>query len=188
MASELTELYPGERVLWSGAPTRYPLLSKADAYFLPMSILWTVLGLFFMVVPMLRGDRPRGFFPLPLVLLFGLIVAYLLVGRYVLRRRELRSTTYTVTDRRVIVSSRSLFGLRVRSAYLGSLPPPLLVAESGTVGTIKFGELTFLQEIAREHQRMGGRRTEFVPELIQIEHARQVRDTIALAQHGPSPR
>ncbi|CAM3094309.1 hypothetical protein SAXI111661_17750 [Saccharomonospora xinjiangensis] len=28
MASELADLYPGERLLWTGMPTRYPVLSE----------------------------------------------------------------------------------------------------------------------------------------------------------------
>lgn len=185
MASELADLYPGERLLWTGMPTRYPVLSRTDRVILPLSAFAVIMFVSNAIVPMIRDDRAGNVVMVPFLVVFGLMVTHLLAGRFVVRRRELRTTTYTVTDQRVIVVSRPLLGRRVNSAYLRALLPPLVVSESGSVGTIKFGQATLFQELMREGNRT--RRMEFVPELIEIDNVWQVRDTIARAQRELPP-
>lgn len=52
---------------------------------------------------------------------------YLVVGRFVVRAIVSRRTRYVVTDRRVLVIG-GMSGTRTTSAYLRSLPPPIVTS------------------------------------------------------------
>ena len=70
--------------------------------------------------------------------LFAFITLHALVVPLVRRWRHVRSTTYAVTDRRVIAMSES--PTMRAEAYLSDLPPPVATGD-GPVGTVAFGAI-----------------------------------------------
>lgn len=92
-------LLPGEHVLWSGAPDPSALLTSADLFLVPFSLVWTSfsgLGLW----TALASGAPA--FAVLFLLGFVGIGLFLLVGRFPLRRRTLERTRYVLTDRRAL--------------------------------------------------------------------------------------
>ncbi|TCO55102.1 hypothetical protein [Actinocrispum wychmicini] len=180
------DLYEGERVLWTGSPSRYPIFNRGDIFLVPFSIVWCGFAIFWETTAARTGAPP--FF-----LLFGgffvLAGLYLVVGRLIARYLFLLGSDYLVTDRRVTVSTIVLGRRRVRSVYLKDLPPPMISAERGPVGTIKFGDSTFVSEIiaARREGFLGRRTVAPWPTLVQVHSAREVRDIIAAIQAGRVP-
>ena len=71
-------------------------------------------------------------------LFFAAAGAYLIFGRFLLKRYTRRRTWYGVTNRRVILVSTA-FGRRVRSLSLKRLPGLELSTGRGRRGTVTFG-------------------------------------------------
>lgn len=183
MTHDLGDLYPNERVLWTGSPTRFPIFNRADLLLVPFSILWFGL-LTFMMANAAGSDVPG---PIQPFLIFGglfvVIGLYLVFGRFILRRLSLRNTHYVVTDRRVIANWTVLGRRRQQTAYLKDLPPPIITGRDLSVGTIKFGDSSFMDELMAEAKFVPGSRPPAVrPVLVEVAGARQVRDLIATAQ------
>ncbi len=187
MTDDVGDLYPGERVLWTGGPARFPVFNRADILFVPFSLLWGGFAIFWEIRAASFGGPP---FFLLVGGVFVLLGLYLIAGRLVVRALALRATHYVITDRRVIVRSAVFGRRRERSAYLKNLPPPVLSSRAGPVGTIKFGESTFLGDLMAEqgHSFSMGRGIAGPPPpvLTEIEGAREVRDLIATAQAAPA--
>jgi len=105
------DLGPGEHVLWRGRPRQGLLLRRADWFSIPATLVWN--GVMVYVV----SHAPSVIFAIPPVLV-GL---YLLIGRFladaVLRRRML----YALTNERVWMIRRELFGVTSKSLHLRSV-------------------------------------------------------------------
>src|SRR5437763_716341 len=96
MESADYHLLPGERLLWSGRPQRFSLRGS-DIYLLAFGALWvTVTGGFLGLS--LRVSGP----PIVVPILFLVFGASLSWGRVFVAQLALRSTTYLLTDRRVV--------------------------------------------------------------------------------------
>ncbi len=144
--------------MWTGKPVRYPVFDAGDFFLVPFSILWCSV--------VFRSVWPPDRVPL-IVWGFVAVGLYLLVGRLVVRQLVLRSTTYTVTNKRLVVESRVLGVTRVRSDFLRTMRPPV-ADDHGGHGNVRFGprfEVGFVR---------GPRRLE----LRGIEDPRAVRDLI----------
>jgi hypothetical protein len=176
------DLFSGERVLWEGAPTRFPVFDRGDVFLVPFSLLWCGFAIFWTVGAVGMGG------PSPFALFGGVFVViglYFVFGRLITRWLKLRSTTYTVTDRRVIVTSTAFGRRRENSAYLKTLPPPTLSGGMDMAGTITFGNSSRMNDIraAAGMFTVGGQSgAPFVPTLTHVSNARLVRDIIAAAQ------
>ncbi|OXM43179.1 hypothetical protein [Amycolatopsis alba] len=164
------DLLPGERLLWSGSPKRIPLLAKADVILVP-AVLFFGLAVFFGV---------RNGFSLFLWLVL-VLVAVAFFARPALRYAALRTVSYGITDRRVVVWTR---GKQSASRYLKDLGPPYVRENPDGTGTVGFnlgrkdiGPVTGLEDslaaVGLEPKH---------PELLNIEHPTVVRDLIASAQ------
>jgi hypothetical protein len=108
--------------------------------------------------------------------------AYLTIGRFFVVARRLASTTYTITDRRVIVRCKWPWP-RSRQAYLDDLGPPVLAMNKDrTTGDIAFGELPTFGQLMGEAGlvRRGFRPAPLL--LRSIENVKLVRDLIVTAQ------
>ncbi|MFC0115359.1 hypothetical protein [Kibdelosporangium aridum] len=178
MSQGQADLFSGERVLWTGAPTRYPVFTRADVFMVPFSVLWCGFAIFW-TVNAASTAPPFALFGM----IFVVIGLYMVFGRLITRWLRLRGTTYTVTDRRVVVRS-ALFGRQQeRSAYLDALPPPVL-AGTDTTGTITFGTTSLMDEFRASQGFMPGGLDSrpFIPALVAVSNARNVRDIIATAQ------
>lgn len=134
-------LFHGERVLWVGSPARFPVLDRVGKVLLGVGVVYGV-AVVLLVIAIVRAGN------LPMLLLGGLFVVCVLsviLVVFLQRRSGLRSTRYLVTDRRVIVTSKWFGQAKVRTAALGDLGLPVVVAAEGaTVGTIRLGSTSGL--------------------------------------------
>lgn len=166
-------LLSGERLLWSGKPERRRPFDRSDA--LPLA--FSLLGWVFVIVWIAAAERsgvPKIFFWWAVVIAcFGVIE---FVGTAVVRFIQLGSTRYAVTDRRVIEIVDRPRRRRVES-YLRDLSPPVLRAnDTGSTGSVAFGQFPGFQGKLRRN------RHKRAIVLRDIEQPRYVRDLIADAQ------
>jgi hypothetical protein len=142
------QLFPAERVLWSGAPIRFPLFDFRDWLFLPLGLL-CVAEAAFNEIEALRATAGeligvwRGF--------FALVGLYLILGRLVMRQYATRSARYTVTNRRIIVDSNVLGRKTNRFRYLSELGAPMCRIGRNGVGNIRFGRSERLVGVSDAH-------------------------------------
>ncbi|BEU88843.1 hypothetical protein TAMA11512_23070 [Selenomonas sp. TAMA-11512] len=97
------ELTPDERVLWTGCPSTsfFSLLTKADIFILPFSIIWAA-GAGFASVAMLLGESQH-MMSLLIAPFFLAVAVYITIGRFLLKVRLRRKTVYGLTDRRALI-------------------------------------------------------------------------------------
>ncbi len=185
MSTDSTALLPGERIVWSGEPSRHRLLRPEDALLIPFSLLWGGFAIFWeasVLGDMGAGNGPPVFFALwgvPFVIL-GL---YLIVGRFIVRKMALSKTRYVITDSRVVITG-GVTGGRLHTSYLASLAPPVIKECSDGSGDLAFGSFP------SAFDRLGSRRNSFsiwgeplVPARFRdIPQVRHVRDLVLAAQ------
>lgn len=118
------ELAFGERILWDGHPDTRQWLAAQDWYLIPFSLMWGGFAIFW-EASVLSSPSARSSVIFPLWgIPFVLIGIYLIAGRFLVRHRIRKATSYAVTDRRVIEVTRSMFGgRRVNTVWLASYPP-----------------------------------------------------------------
>ncbi|AIG74160.1 Conserved putative membrane protein [Amycolatopsis japonica] len=131
------DLLPGERVIWAGQPVRRPLFNPGDYFNVPVGLLW--LGA---VTVFFAANHDTAFHTAAWVVLTVAGVLHL-AGRPLIRYLRLASTTYAVTDGRVIATS-SLVRRKEESAALAGLADPVVTPGPGKTGTITFGRLGVL--------------------------------------------
>ncbi|MEV5716373.1 hypothetical protein AB0L41_20970 [Amycolatopsis mediterranei] len=161
-------LLPGERLLWWGQPQRLtPTLLDWGQF--AIGLLW---GIAAVVIPLARHD-PLSFFSW--VVGVGGLASW---GAVAARVRARRSVAYLVTDRRIVLADR--FSGRTRaSAYLGTLPPPVVRIRQDGSGTIVFrSSARFGPVPARSSVSL------LMTGLVAVPEAGRVRDLIAWAQTG----
>ncbi|WP_410666251.1 hypothetical protein [Amycolatopsis sp. lyj-84] len=167
------DLLPGERLLWSGKPQRIPLLAKNDLILLPAVVVISCV---------VFGGLRDGFPPFLWGLL--LLIAGLWLGRPVLRYTALRTASYGITDRRVMVWTK---GKQAVAHYLTDLGPPYVRENQDGSGTVCFNlaPADFVQTTGRGWMDQSwsdvGLDPKY-PELLNIEHPAVVRDLIDSVQ------
>ncbi|GAA4608085.1 hypothetical protein BJY16_006661 [Actinoplanes octamycinicus] len=178
-----TDLLPGERVLWQGRPQRHRLFRRTDLTLVPFSLLWCGFAIFWETSVILSGGPT-------LLKLWGipfvLIGLYLVAGRFVVRAVASRRTRYTITTNRVLVHG-GWSGTRLTTAYLKSLPPPVVTERPDGSGDLAFGALPGPTDVfTTTHRRNGWRawstEPSTTPVLWDIPDVRLVRDFAAHAQ------
>src|SRR2546425_12222971 len=101
------ELLAGERILWVGQPDPSILLSRADIFLIPFSVMWGGFTLVFAVI-IIAGftGNPSGGSVFPLLWAVPFLAAgqYLIWGRLVYKRWQKRRTYYAITTQRVLVA------------------------------------------------------------------------------------
>jgi len=128
----VTELNPGEQILWSGQPQQGFILRRSDLILIPASLLVgalvlpleiAVIGMAWQLAQM--GDHSQtatlilgallafALFGLPFVVLAG----FLLLGRFWFDRLRRRKTFYAFTQQRVLICS-TILKRRIRSVAL----------------------------------------------------------------------
>ncbi|MEU4715247.1 hypothetical protein AB0F73_16515 [Micromonospora purpureochromogenes] len=180
------ELLPGERLLWEGRPLRHRLFRAPDALLIPVSLLFFGFAVVWeasvLATRTAEGEPPPVFFALwgiPFVLA-GL---YLVVGRFVVRAIASRRTRYVLTDLRIVIIG-GLSGNRTTSAYLRSLPPPVMAEQPDRSGSLAFGAFPGVLDGFYHRNGLRGWASEpsSNPVLWHIPEVHRVRDLIAGAQ------
>ena len=162
-------LLPGERLLWWGQPQRLTLTLLDWGQF-AVGLLW---GIATVVIPLARHD-PLSFFSW-VVGLGGLASFW---GAVAARVRARRSVAYLLTDRRIVLADRLSGRTRV-SAYLGTLPPPVVRIRQDGSGTIVFRSSSRFGPVpARSSVSL------LMTGLVAVPEAGRVRDLIVAAQAG----
>jgi hypothetical protein len=123
----------GEPPLWTGRPDARVWLGQADLLLVPMTVVWAGFAVFWNVMAW-RGRAPVPFrlFGIP----FLLIGAYLVVGRFFVKRRRKQRSEYAITaDRAVICDGRG----RVRDVPLANTTIEQSLSRDGRHLTVTFG-------------------------------------------------
>ena len=124
-------LSQGEQILWRGKPERYSLLNKKDSLMIPFSIAWCGFAIFWELSVIITGA------PL-LFRLWGIpfvcVGLYMVFGRFLYRRYQLRHSTYVITNRKII---RKVGG-KIDMLQSFALPPMEVEQREDGSGTIHF--------------------------------------------------
>jgi len=157
-----TTLVPGERLLWEGAPRRVLIFEPGELAAVP-----GLMFLGFLLYPTQRVLVSRIVYVVPVVILL------LWIGQGIKRYLEARTSSFAVTDRRVVVRRK---GVDVASHSLSDLGPPRLVEHADGSGTITFDGGLSPGFLGGRTNRGAGSAP---PRLVRIADARHVRDLIA---------
>lgn len=94
-----TYLGVDETVLWSGKPGKGHLLTRADIFMIPFSILWCSFAIFWEASVLSEGAPwPFKLFGIP----FVLVGLYITVGRFVHKVYIRKRTEYVITNQRFL--------------------------------------------------------------------------------------
>jgi hypothetical protein len=129
-------LLPGERLLWAGRPKTGLLLTAADAFLIPFSLLWGGFAIFWNVsVWSIRAPTFFRLWGMP----FLAVGLYMIAGRF-LHGAWLRGRTiYALTDRRILFL-RAGPAEHFRSIDLDYIPQLELEETRRGLGTITFDD------------------------------------------------
>lgn len=142
MADDIqSRLLPGERILWTGAPSRGLMLTSRDAQMVPFSLFWCgfvavwMFGAIKASLNPVHGDR-MWFFPL-FGVPFVLIGLHMLIGRFFHDAWIRRRTSYAVTNQRILIL-RTAPTLKFTAFAIDRLPELTLEEHANGHGTIRF--------------------------------------------------
>ncbi len=168
------DLLPGERVIWAGQPVRRPLFNPGDLFNVPFGLLWLAgVTVFFFY------NHDTLFHTVAWVVLTVAGVFHL-AGRPLIRYLRLGSTTYAVTDGRVIATS-SFFGRREQTAELAEQDDPVVTQGPAKTGTITFGKLGVLAWASANYGAATGKDRKPSVVLVGVSDVNKVRDRLAKA-------
>ncbi len=181
-----SRLFAGEKLLWSGAPWQgLFLLRPADLFLVPFSLIWASFAIGIPGTIVLHGGALPPFPFVLIALLFPLVGAYAVFGRFLIDAWLRSNTIYAVTTHRVLIERRGPFRMQ-KSLEIDRLPALELNERSDGSGTIRFGTTSWFA-----HNGMGiwSPATDPVPQFLRIEHARTVYELIAKQlPRGVSPK
>lgn len=123
-----------EELVWAAQPRQGIMLTSADLYLIPFSILWGGFAIFWEVSVLSAGISLFAIFGVP----FVLIGLYLMIGRFFVAARRRAQTHYGITNKRVLVV-RGKNSEELQSKELSSIGELNLKVRSDGSGTIDFG-------------------------------------------------
>lgn len=134
------DLFKDERVLWTGQPETSVHLTRADVFLIPFSLLWGGFALFWEISVIAWGA--------PLIFpfvggLFVLMGLYMIFGRFIYKYWKKKKTYYAVTNKRILILTK-LWGRNFQTTYINSIPAINKSIRSDGIGTIKFGNPSFM--------------------------------------------
>lgn len=129
------EINPDEELVWSGIPEQGVMLKSGDVFMIPFSLMWGGFAIFW-EYSVINSDAP--FFFMLWGIPFVLVGVYLIFGRFIYDAQKRSKTIYGLTKNRAIIIS-GLFGRKVKSLNLKSLPEIHVKTKSNGSGTITFG-------------------------------------------------
>lgn len=132
-SSQLLGVLRGERLLWHGRPDANVRFGRNDVSLIPFTVLWAGFAVFWNVMAW-RSGAPVFFRIWGLPFLFA--GAYLLVGRFLVKKRRKQRTEYALTATRAIVcDSRG----SIRDVPLASTSVEQTRSRDGRHLTVTFG-------------------------------------------------
>jgi Bacterial PH domain len=173
----LRELDAGERLLWAGRPRRGICFRGGEIYVIPFSLIWASFWIFWETMAF-RENSPL-FFRF-WGILFILVGAYMVAGRFVWDARRRAKTFYGVTDRHILI----VYGVdskKTTTLALKSLPGLTLDERYNGDGDVVFDTKD------ANHVATGGivGRGQTVPVMFElIPQAREVYNIIRKAQRA----
>jgi hypothetical protein len=139
------ELSSGERILWTGQPSRKSVFGSQDWFMVPFSFLWGGFAIFWEagVLGMFGFEGKRPVHPVSWFMAlwgvpFVLIGQYLIWGRFLYVAWKKKKIIYAVTDKRILVVNLAP-RRRVVAAYLQQLPAIEKSLRANGIGTLTFG-------------------------------------------------
>jgi len=131
-----SELGPKEQLLWAGVPRKGFALRKSDAMMIPFSIMWGGFAIVWEVgVLRTSNELFMKLWGIP----FVVIGLYMMVGRFFIDIWRRDRTFYGVTNERIVMVTRGLFGKEIKSLDLRSLHEMTIDEQNSGSGTITFG-------------------------------------------------
>ena len=172
------DLRPDEKLLWSGRPAQGLRLRRTDWVFIPFSVLWAGLVVYWeSSVLHQRAPGLFAFWGIP----FVLAGIYLLVGRFYVDAVIRTRTCYGLTNQRVIILS-GLWTRQVKSLSLRTLPEISLREGPGARGTIEFDSSPWPMMQWFPGMIWPGISRYQPPSFELVERAREVYDLVRMAQ------
>jgi hypothetical protein len=166
------ELNQGERILWSDRPQQGFMLHRSDIAMIPVSLMFCGLATFISLTMVTESPLSVTLWSL----LFVLLAAYMLVGRFFVEAMQRGRTYYALTNERVLIIF-GLFGRKVKSLDLKTIYLMDINVNSDGRGTITFGPLNFKPWWAYQRSERYEQ-----PALEGIKNARHVYNLIRKAQ------
>jgi hypothetical protein len=135
-------LLPGEKLLWAGQPDPNILFSQTDFFLIPLTLLWTAFCIFAtwdIWYPILDGNPDSFVFPAIVPIIFLMVGLYMLFGRFFFKKWKKQRAFYAVTNRRVLVLTKT-FGEQLHESNIKLIPAINKRVRSDGIGTLIFGE------------------------------------------------
>lgn len=168
-----------ERLLWAGKPKRGIVLSSADLFMIPFSLIWGGMAL----VAFLGGNFPRGephnLFSFVITGFLFVIGLYFIVGRFWYDSWRRKKTTYGITNERVVIQSGAI-KRRLKSLNLRTPSDITLNSERDDTGTILLGPQVTWHSWQRSFAWPG--MSEPSPVFESVKEAKRVFDILRQAQ------
>jgi len=130
-------LNPGEKIIWSGKPRQGFLFQRSDVFFIPFSILWTILAVWWELETVL-SDIPFQDKIWSIVMLSA--AAYILLLRFLVDAVSRDLTFYALTNQRVLIHT-GLLKTTLTSLPLTGMNEINLDLDKNGRGNIVFGPL-----------------------------------------------
>jgi hypothetical protein len=129
-------LLPGERVLWTGRPTRELIFGPRDVFLVPFSILWCGFAIFWTATVIISGAPVLWWIWGSMFVLVGLAMSF---GRFFLDAWARRSMVYAVTNQRILIERLEPWP-SFTALSLRLLPDARLSERRNGLGWITFGQ------------------------------------------------
>jgi hypothetical protein len=127
------ELRVGERVLWRGRSEREAFVRRTWPLSVFGGALLAAVVAYYAVVLTTEAPDLLAFWGIP----FALAALYMLVGHFILTRREWSNTEYFVTDSRVLIR-HGIFSPRLAGYDLVGLPHTQVIMYGENTGNVMF--------------------------------------------------
>ncbi|WP_426671293.1 hypothetical protein ACPPVU_08660 [Mucilaginibacter sp. McL0603] len=134
------ELMENEIPLWTGNPSKQIVFRSSDIFYIPFSLAWFSVFLFFFVE---QYNHDKWAFFTFWFFVFMIAGLHFVVGRFFYERKRRANMLYCITDKRVIILS-GIWLADYESVYVDQLPAQFTINErpDGS-GTIIFGPNNF---------------------------------------------
>ena len=172
----VSELGPGERLLWSGRPAQGIVLRPSDAFLIPFSLLWGGFAMFWEYSVVTAAKAP--FFFMLWGIPFVAVGLHFIFGRFLVDAKQRSNTFYGVTNQRIIIVS-GVLTRKIKSLNIRTLSDVSLDERAGGTGSVTFGPSTGPSWLSTGTAWPG---TPSTPAFEMIEHPRRVFDVILKAQ------